>query len=141
MNLIEIFRALVAADFQPSTPLELHWYSGEEDGLLGSQAIARDYKSRGVAVKAFLELDMTAYFAPGSREVIALEADYIDNGVNTFVKQLVENYSNLDWAMDIPVRVFVLLCAVAGADGAMGGQCGYACSDHASWYQIGRAHV
>ncbi|KAI0705564.1 Zn-dependent exopeptidase [Earliella scabrosa] len=117
VNLIEIFRALVAADFQPSTPLELHWYSGEEDGLLGSQAIARDYKNRGVAVKAFLELDMTAYFAPGSREVIALEADYIDNGVNTFVKQLVENYSTLDWAMDIP--------------------CGYACSDHASWYRQG----
>ncbi len=103
VNLIEIFRALVAADFEPSTPLELHWYAGEEAGLLGSQAIAKDYKNKGSTVKAFLELDMTAYFAPGSEEVIALEADYIDSGLNTFIKQLVDAYSSLDWALDTPV--------------------------------------
>jgi len=60
---------------------------------------------------------MTAYFAPGSKEVIAIEADYIDDGVNTFVKSLVDTYSTLDWAMDT--------------------KCGYACSDHASWYEQG----
>ncbi|RPD52916.1 Zn-dependent exopeptidase, partial [Lentinus tigrinus ALCF2SS1-7] len=117
VNLIEIFRALIAADFQPSTPVEFHWYSGEEAGLLGSQDIAKSYKSKGTSIKAFLELDMTAYFAPGSEEVIALEADYIDSGLNAFLKQLVDAYSTLDWAMDTA--------------------CGYACSDHASWYKQG----
>ncbi|KAI0822364.1 hypothetical protein BC628DRAFT_1534332 [Trametes gibbosa] len=117
VNLIEVFRALVAADFKPSTSVEFHWYSGEEAGLLGSQAIAKSYKSKGASVKAFLELDMSAYFAPGSKEVIALESDYIDSGLTSFLKQLINTYSKLDWAMD-PA-------------------CGYACSDHASWYKQG----
>jgi bacterial leucyl aminopeptidase len=59
VNLIEGFRALVAAGFAPSTPVEFHWYSGEEVGLLGSQAIATKYKNDGVQVKAFMELDMS----------------------------------------------------------------------------------
>lgn len=59
VNLIEIVRALVDADFQPSTPLEFHWYSGEEAGLLGSQDIASQYQNDGVEVQAFMELDMS----------------------------------------------------------------------------------
>ena len=103
VNLMEIFRALIAADFKPSYPVEFHWYSGEEAGLLGSQAIAQSYKRAGKTIRAFLELDMTAYFAPGTKEVIALEADYQDSGVTSFIKQLVDTYSKLDWAMDDPV--------------------------------------
>jgi leucyl aminopeptidase len=59
VNLIEGLRALVAAGFKPSTPVEYHWYSGEEAGLLGSQAIATAYKNAGTKVKAFMELDMS----------------------------------------------------------------------------------
>ncbi|KAF8895393.1 hypothetical protein BD779DRAFT_1608978 [Infundibulicybe gibba] len=98
VNLIEAFRALVASGFKPSTPVEFHWYSGEEAGLLGSQAIATKYKSAGTQVKAFMELDMSGY-------------------LNTFLKSLIDTYSSIPWAMDIP--------------------CGYACSDHASWYKVG----
>jgi bacterial leucyl aminopeptidase len=49
--------------------------------------------------------------------IVALEADYIDSGLNTFVKQLAAAYSRLPVTMDTP--------------------CGYACSDHASWYKYG----
>lgn len=59
VNLIETLRALVAAGFTPATPLEFHWYSGEEGGLLGSNAVAANYANNGVRVKAFMELDMT----------------------------------------------------------------------------------
>jgi bacterial leucyl aminopeptidase len=59
VNLVEIFRALMAANFKPSTPVEFHWYSGEEAGLLGSQAIATNYASSGVKVRAMMELDMS----------------------------------------------------------------------------------
>lgn len=59
VNLIEGLRVLVAAGFKPSTPVEFHWYSAEEAGLLGSQAIATAYKSAGTKVKAFMELDMS----------------------------------------------------------------------------------
>ncbi|KAL0953837.1 hypothetical protein HGRIS_005015 [Hohenbuehelia grisea] len=117
VNLIEAFRVLLASGFQPSTPVEFHWYSGEEGGLLGSNAIATSYSNAGVKVKAFMELDMTAFFKPGSTEVVALEADYVDSGLNTFVKSLVTTYTRLPVTMDSP--------------------CGYACSDHASWYKFG----
>ncbi|KAG6910018.1 hypothetical protein DXG01_013740 [Tephrocybe rancida] len=103
VNLIEGLRVLVAAGFKPSTPVEFHWYSGEEAGLLGSQAIATSYKSAGTAVKAFMELDMSGYFKPGSTEVMALEADYIDTGLNTFLKSLIDEYSRIPWTMDTPV--------------------------------------
>jgi hypothetical protein len=49
--------ALVAVDFVPETyPLEFHYYSAEEGGLLGSQAIARAYKQDGKAGRAMLQV-------------------------------------------------------------------------------------
>lgn len=59
VNLMEAFRVLLAAGFRPTNPVEFHWYAAEEVGLLGSQAIANSYKSAGVNVKAFMELDMS----------------------------------------------------------------------------------
>ncbi|KAF9054514.1 aminopeptidase [Panaeolus papilionaceus] len=117
VNLIEGFRALLAAGFRPTNPVEFHWYAAEEVGLLGSQAIATQYKNSGVQVKAFMELDMSGYFKPGTKEVMALQADYINTDLNNFLKQLITTYSRIPWAMDTP--------------------CGYACSDHASWYKAG----
>ncbi|KAJ8462382.1 hypothetical protein ONZ45_g17957 [Pleurotus djamor] len=104
VNLLETLRALVAAGYTPSTPLEFHWYSGEEAGLLGSNAIATAYAKNGTRVKAFMELDMTGYFKPGSEEVIALESDYINVQLNRFITQLANSYSNLPVTMDKPVR-------------------------------------
>lgn len=51
---------LVSSGFKPTTPIEIHFYSAEEAGLLGSQAIASSYSKAGTAVKAFMQLDMTA---------------------------------------------------------------------------------
>ena len=53
--------ALVVSGFKPATPVEFHFYSGEEAGLLGSQAIAKSYSTAGTSVKAMLQLDMTAW--------------------------------------------------------------------------------
>ncbi|CAE6380120.1 unnamed protein product [Rhizoctonia solani] len=112
VNLMEVFRALVAAGFSPVRPVEFHFYSAEEVGLLGSQAIAASYKSASKSVYAMINLDMTGYFKPGSAEVIALVTDRVDSGLNTYLRSLISAY-----------------CAIpAGTD-----YCGYACSDHASW--------
>jgi len=55
---------------------------------------------------------MTAYFRPGSTEVIALETDYIDSGTNAFVRQLISAYSRLPAANDTPVSELALfLCS------------------------------
>lgn len=59
VNLIEAFRVLLASNFRPTDPVEFHWYAAEEVGLLGSQAVATSYRSKGVTVKAFMQLDMS----------------------------------------------------------------------------------
>ncbi|KAF9534663.1 aminopeptidase [Crepidotus variabilis] len=117
VNLLEAFRVLLAGGFKPSTPVEFHWYSGEEGGLLGSQAIAKSYNSKGAKVKAMLQFDMTAYVKPGTKAVAGLMPDYTDSGLTTFVSSLIEAYTKLAWVINDP--------------------CGYACSDHASWNKYG----
>ncbi|KAK7047642.1 hypothetical protein VNI00_006410 [Paramarasmius palmivorus] len=104
VNLIEAFQALVAANYRPTTPLEFHWYSAEEVGLLGSQEIATSYDEAGIDVKAMIQFDMSGYFKPGSQEVIAMESDYIDEELTDFVKSIITTYSYLPPADDIPVK-------------------------------------
>ncbi|KAK1232474.1 hypothetical protein PQX77_004374 [Marasmius sp. AFHP31] len=117
VSLIETFRALVASGFKPSTPLEFHWYAGEEGGLLGSQAVATSYKNAGAQVKAMIQFDMVAYFKPGTKEVISLNNDNSDSGLNAWLVKVAKAYSTL------PAELTRT--------------CGYGCSDHASWYKAG----
>jgi len=42
-------------------------------------------------------------FAAGSKEVMALQADYIDSGLNTFLGKVINLYSRFGWTMDKPV--------------------------------------
>ena len=60
VNLLEAVRVLAESGFQPKTPVEFHWYAGEEVGLLGSQDIAQEYNETGIEVKGMLQFDMTA---------------------------------------------------------------------------------
>ncbi|KAF8757801.1 peptidase M28 family [Rhizoctonia solani] len=100
VNLIEVFRALVTAGFSPARPVEFHFYAAEEVGLLGSQAIAANYKSSGKAVYAMINLDMTGYFKPGSTEVIALVTDRVDSGLNTYLRSLISAYCSIPAGTD-----------------------------------------
>jgi leucyl aminopeptidase len=47
---------LVDNGFKPERPVEFHWYSAEEAGLLGSQAVAAEYKKQGKQVVAMLQV-------------------------------------------------------------------------------------
>ncbi|THH09068.1 hypothetical protein EW145_g2281 [Phellinidium pouzarii] len=116
MSILEAYRGLISAGFQPKRTVEFHFYSAEEGGLLGSQAVARDYESRGVNVIAMSQFDMTAWIKRGTVESIGIIVDFTDNGLTGFNKQLVEKY------IDIPY---------------VETRCGYACSDHASWSKAG----
>ncbi|KAL4257405.1 Peptide hydrolase [Pleurotus pulmonarius] len=109
VNLLEAFRVLVRAGFHPANPVEFHWYSGEEAGMLGSLAIAAKYKSEGIHVKGDLHLDMTAFTPPGTPPVAALITDDTNPALTDFVAKLVRTYTNL---------------------GVARSECGYACSDH-----------
>ncbi|CAE6540653.1 unnamed protein product [Rhizoctonia solani] len=116
VNLIEVFRVLVANGFKPSKNVEFHWYSGEEGGLLGSNAIATNYKSAGKSVYAMLQLDMTGYVKPGTTGAITLVTDNTDATLTSYVTTLAGTYSSIKTATTT---------------------CGYGCSDHSSWTRQG----
>lgn len=116
VTILEAYRALLVADFRPIRTVEFHWYSAEEGGLLGSQAIARKYAADGARILAMSQFDMTAWVKRGSREEVGVIIDYVDQALTQFNKNLVSTY------LDIPY---------------VETKCGYACSDHASWNKAG----
>jgi leucyl aminopeptidase len=89
-------------------------YAAEEVGLRGSQDIAAAYKKAGTKVIGALQLDMTAY--QGSDKDIWLMKDFTSAAQNAFIQRLIEGYTGASYGLDA---------------------CGYACSDHASWYRNG----
>jgi leucyl aminopeptidase len=113
-TLDHIAHTLLAAGYRPERTVQFMAYAAEEVGLRGSQAIARDYKKRGVNVVGVLQLDMTNY--QGSDRDIWLIDDFTSPAQNRFVAELIERYTKATWGVD---------------------RCGYACSDHASWHRIG----
>lgn len=76
----------------PNT-VEFHWYSGEEGGLLGSQAVWTQYKKDHRDVKAMLQQDMTGYIQgtldAGREEAIAVVMDFVDPGLTRFIKDVI----------------------------------------------------
>lgn len=59
--LVTAFRALVGATFRPSSPVEFHFYSAEEGGLLGSQAVSQAYARENKIVRSMSQFDMSAW--------------------------------------------------------------------------------
>ncbi|RSH91809.1 Leucine aminopeptidase 1 [Saitozyma podzolica] len=113
---LEAFRALVSLNFTPSAPVEFHYFSAEEGGLLGSQAVAKAYEDEGRKVLAMLQMDMTAWVKKGTEESVGIIQDYVDPDLTEFMERLVKKYLAIP-----PVRT----------------QCQYACSDHASFRKAG----
>lgn len=76
--------------------LEFHWYSAEEGGLLGSQAIFNSYAQEGRDVKAMLQQDMTGYthgtIEAGEPESVGVITDFVDPGLTEFIKKVVTAY-------------------------------------------------
>lgn len=120
VTILESYRALIASNFRPVRPVEFHWYSAEEGGLLGSQAVAQAYESRSANVYAMSQYDMTAWVKAGTREEVGVITDYTDESLTEFNKQLVDQYLDIPWVET---------------------KCGYACSDHASWRKAGYPSV
>jgi len=114
-TVLEIFRALVQAEYKPLYPVQFILYAGEEGGLLGSQQIAAAYQRQGIDVYAALQLDMTGYNRNG-QSTVAIVTDYTNAQLNAFVRLLVPAYTTLNQGNY---------------------QCGYGCSDHASWNRTG----
>ncbi|KAK0721603.1 hypothetical protein B0T26DRAFT_643512 [Lasiosphaeria miniovina] len=124
VTILEAFRVLLQSpdivEGKQENTLEFHWYSAEEGGLLGSQAIFSSYEKAGRDIKAMLQQDMTGFvaktLAAGKVESVGVIVDYVDPNLTEFIKKVIVEYC------DIP---FVET------------KCGYACSDHASASKAG----
>ncbi|KAL1296903.1 hypothetical protein AAFC00_004515 [Neodothiora populina] len=124
VTILEALRVLLIEDDivagKQDNTVEFHWYSAEEGGLLGSQAIFQSYEKAGRDVKAMLQQDMTGYVQKtldaGEPESVGVITDFVDPGLTDFIKEVITSYC------DIP---YILT------------ECGYACSDHASASKAG----
>ncbi|TQV89735.1 M28 family metallopeptidase [Aliikangiella coralliicola] len=116
--LTETLRAIVASGFKPQKTIKLMGYAAEEVGLRGSNAIAQSFKSNGQNVIGVVQFDMTGKKGTANKDIVFM-TDYTNNGQNQFMAQLIDTYiSGVSYGFD---------------------QCGYACSDHASWHNQGFA--
>ncbi|KAF4631183.1 hypothetical protein G7Y89_g6949 [Cudoniella acicularis] len=124
VTILEALRVLLTSkdiiEGKGENTVEFHWYSAEEGGLLGSQAIFSAYEKEGRDIKAMLQQDMTGYVQgtldAGKKESVGVITDFVDPALTDFIKKIVTEYC------DIP---FVET------------KCGYACSDHASASKAG----
>ncbi len=113
--LTEALRVAVEQNYKPQRTIKIMAFAAEEVGLRGSKEIATAYKSQGKNVIGMVQFDMTGN--NGSSEDIVMMTDYTTNSQNQYLGQLIDTY--------LPAVTY-------GFD-----QCGYGCSDHASWYQQG----
>ena len=112
----ETLRAIVASGFKPKRTIKFIGYDAEEVGLRGSKAIAQDYKNQGMNIVGVAQFDMVGYKGTANKDIVFM-TDYTNSGQNTFMTQLIDTYlSDISYGYD---------------------QCGYGCSDHASWHNQG----
>ena len=114
-TITEIIRVLVETSYKPQKTLKFMAYAAEEVGLLGSREIARNYRDNNEPVIGVMQLDMTNYKGSSDKDMILI-SDNTNAEQNAFLGSLIDEYLKLSWQYD---------------------QCGYGCSDHASWNGVG----
>lgn len=124
VTILEAFRVLLSSEAiikgEAENTVEFHWYSAEEGGLLGSQAIFSEYEKTGRDVRAMLQQDMTGYVQgtidAGKEESVGVITDFVDPSLTEFIKKVITTYCDIPYVET---------------------KCGYACSDHASASKAG----
>ncbi len=111
-SLTEAIRVLMAKNFKPNRTVKFMAYAAEEVGLLGSAAIALDYRTRNENVIGVMQLDMTNYKGSPTLDIVMI-TDRTNAAQNTFVTNLVTAYQP---TLTVGTTV-----------------CNYGCSDHSSW--------
>lgn len=115
VTVLETLRAILNSSLRFERTLYFVWYAAEEQGLIGSQVVANEFKEQNVPLRGVIQFDMTGY-NPTKVNKIYLMEDYVDSSLTNFVEQLAKQYAKTEVGRS---------------------QCGYACSDHASWTREG----
>jgi leucyl aminopeptidase len=101
VTILEAFRVLLSSETivkgEAENTVEFHWYSAEEGGLLGSQAIFSEYEKTGRDVRAMLQQDMTGYVQgtidAGKEESVGVITDFVDPSLTEFIKKVITTVS------------------------------------------------
>ena len=110
----EVVKALVEGGYRPARTIKFIAFAAEEAGLRGSGEIAAAFQKQGVKVEGMLNLDMTNY--KGSDRDIYFVSDNTSADQNAFLGKLIDSYLGYTWGSF---------------------DCGYGCSDHASFAKKG----
>lgn len=102
VTILETLRVLLkdpkVAAGEATNTVEFHFYSAEEGGLLGSQAIFKKYSSENKKVVAMLQQDMTGYTEgtkkAGKPEAVGVLTDNVDAGLTKFLKIIIDAVSS-----------------------------------------------
>lgn len=113
--LLQIARVIKANNVSFSRTFVLSAFSGEEQGLYGSAALAKKLKAEGTKVIMMVQGDMLAYRKPGEPIQIAFPSRYHTEEVTSLFRNVTELY--------VPY-------AVVGTTNAC-------CSDHQSFWENG----
>lgn len=115
-SLMETARILLASKTTFKRPIYIVWYAAEERGLVGSQYVVEHFTEHKIPVKAAVQFDMTGYRVKADDPTMWVYTDYTDKKLSNFIAKLIDSY------VHVPVDY---------------SKCGYGCSDHASWTDIG----
>ena len=142
VTILEALRVLLKSEAvikgNASNTVEFHWYSAEEGGLLGSQAIFSAYKKEGRDVKAMLQQDMTGYtqktIEAGEQESVGVITDFVNPDLTEFIKKIITQvcYHRCE-LITCSLLTVGQYCSIP----YVLTKCGYACSDHASASKAG----
>lgn len=115
-TITEVIRVIMDGGYKPERTIQFMAYAAEEVGLLGSKAIANQYRSEGKKVVGVVQFDMTNH--KGTEELdIVFMTDYTNEAQTKFMGSLIDTYlTDVSWGYS---------------------RCGYGCSDHASWHNAG----
>jgi bacterial leucyl aminopeptidase len=94
VTLLEIVRIIFHNHIPLSHPLEFHFYSGEEAGLKGSQAISELYQSQQIPVLGMLQLDMTGYYDKTLGRKMGVVGDFTDPELTSLLRLVVDEYTD-----------------------------------------------
>lgn len=115
-TITEVIRVIMDKGYKPQRTVQFMAYAAEEVGLLGSKAIANDYKAQGKDVVGVVQFDMTNHKGTKNLDIVFM-TDYTNEAQTKFMGSLIDTYlTDVSWGYS---------------------KCGYGCSDHASWHNAG----
>lgn len=115
VTVLEVARTIFNSGLNFKKPIYFIWYAAEEEGLVGSSYVVKEFKSKNIPVDAVIHFDMTGY-AYKNDPTIWLISDYTNDTLTKYLETLINTY------VKKPINYT---------------KCGYACSDHATWHKNG----